>query len=160
MKYRVESKEAIYDKHRTYRIRKGDTLESVARELGADSRELRRYHNIYCEIPDLIEADFKSYLEFLILAPENNDGNTNEEIKKKLTKVILGNNYRLPFLPERLNENYKVQYTTTVGDEIDIIEMKVSVKWLATDRNKYHLFEINRADIYINNNDPKSTIKG
>ena len=70
MYYIDESEVSSYDKHRTYKIRKGDTLQSVADALGIDAQELRRYHNIYCELPDLIEADFKSHLKLLILAPE------------------------------------------------------------------------------------------
>ncbi|MEP7094399.1 MAG: LysM domain-containing protein, partial [Flavobacterium sp.] len=155
MYYIEESEMSEYDKHRTYKIRKGDTLQSVARDLGIDAQELRRYHNIYCRIPDLIEADFKSHLELVILAPEKKEAKTDAEIEKKLKKVSFGNEYRLPFLPERTNKNYKVQYTSEVGDEVDVTEMNINVKWLAVDKNKYHLFEINRAsDIYINGKVP------
>ena len=70
MYYVNESEVPSRSKHLTYKIRKGDTLESVANELGLEAQELRRYHNIYCEISDLIEADFKSHLEYLILAPD------------------------------------------------------------------------------------------
>jgi len=155
MYYVEESEVSEYDKHRTYKIRKGDTLQSVVRELGVDAQELRRHHNIYCRIPDLIEADFKSHLELLILPPEKKEAKTNDEIEKKRRKVSFGNDYRLHFSPERTNENYKVQYTSEVGDEVDVTEMNVNVKWLAVDKNKYHLFEINRtADIYINGKVP------
>lgn len=155
MYYIGESDVSEYDKHRTYKIRKGDTLQSVARELGVDAQDLRRHHNIYCRIPDLIEADFKSHLELLILPPEKKEAKTNDEIEKKRRKVSFGDDNRLHFSPERTNENYKVQYTSEVGDEVDVTEMNVNVKWLAVDKNKYHLFEINRAsDIYINGKVP------
>lgn len=157
MYYIDKSETAEYDKHLTYKIKKGDTLQSVAHDLGIDALELRRYHNIYCSIPDLIEADFKSHLEFVILAPEKKETSVKEESEKKLEKVSFGTDYRLPFSPQRINENYKIQYTSEVGDEIDVTEMKVSVKWLASDDNKYHLFEINRAPtIYINGEMPDS----
>ncbi|KAF2517735.1 LysM peptidoglycan-binding domain-containing protein [Flavobacterium foetidum] len=161
MYYRNQPEESSYDKFRTYKIKKGDTLESVAHKLGVDVQELRRYHNMYCEIPDLIEGDFKSHLEFLILAPENSDINTNDGIKKKNKKVNLASNFRLPFLPEQTNGSYKVKYTYEVEDEMDVIEMNVSVKWLATDRNKYHLFQINRSpNIYVNGKLTDTLISG
>ena len=151
MYYVNESEVPSRSKHLTYKIRKGDTLESVAKVLEIEAHELRRYHNIYCEISDLIEADFKSHLEYLILAPEKIKGDADE---KKPRKISLGKDYKLPFLPNGISKEYKVEYTTEVGDQIDTIEMKVDVKWLASDKNKFHLFEISRESIYINNEIP------
>lgn len=158
MYYIEESEIASHDKHRTYKIKKGDTLNSVALELGIEDRELRRYHNIYCAIPDLIEADFKSHLEFLILAPEKSADAIEDKVEKKREKVSLGNDYKLPFVPGGIKNIYKVHYTTEVGEEIDTIEMEVSVKWLATDKNNFHLFEINRQSIYVNNEIPDTVM--
>lgn len=158
MYYIEESEMSPYGKHRIYKIRKGDTLDSVAFELGIDARELRRYHNIYCPLPDLIEADFKSHLEFVILAPEKSANEIKDEEEKKPEKVILGKDYRLPFVPERIDKKYRAQYTTEVGHEIDTIEMEVSVKWMASDKNSFHLFEINRKSIYINNEVPDTVM--
>lgn len=161
MYYIEESEKPAYSKHRTYIVKKGDTLESVASELGINASELRRYHNIYCEIPNLIEADFKSYLEFLILAPEKSEASATDIINKKPQKVSLGKDYKLPFTPEQIDESYKVKYTSEVGDEVDVTEMKISVKWIAADKNKYHLFEINRSsDIYINGKMPDTMMDG
>ncbi|WP_163411318.1 peptidoglycan-binding protein LysM [Flavobacterium ajazii] len=158
MYYIEESEKPAYTKHRFYEIKKGDTLESVAVELGFDAHELRRYHNMYCDISDLIEADFSRHLEFLILTPVKSE---DEVINKKPKKVSLGKNYRLPFTPEQTDESYKVKYTYECGDEIDVTEMKISVKWLASYKNKYHLFEINRAsDIYINGKMPDTLMDG
>ncbi|WP_163400380.1 LysM peptidoglycan-binding domain-containing protein [Flavobacterium fluviatile] len=158
MYYIEESQIPAYNKIRTYKIKKGDTLESVAAELGYEAQELRRYHNMYCDISDLIEADFNRHLEFLILSPPKSE---DEEVKKKPQKVSLGENYKLPILPKQIDESYKVKYTYEVGEEIDVTEMKISVRWLATDKNKYHLFEINRApDIYINGKIPDTLMDG
>ena len=159
MYYIDESEVSSYDKHRTYKIRKGDTLQSVANELGLDAQELRRYHNIYCEIPDLIEADFKSHLKLLILAPEKEQTSKKEEIEKKPEKVSFGDNYKLPFLSGSIKKEYKVQYTTEVGEGIDVLELEVSVEWLAMDKKGFHLFEINRGtDIYINFKEPDAVM--
>lgn len=154
MYYINESEGASSDNHRSYQIRKGDTLESVSRKLGITAHELRRYHNIYCAIPDLIEADFKRHLKFLILALEKTEETEHEITEKKTRKVIFGKDYKLPFLPEGINKEYKVNYFLTVGDQIDMMQMKVGVKWLATDKNKFHLFEINKGSILLNNKRP------
>ncbi len=38
-----------------YRIKKGDTLESLSEQLGIeDPQQLRRFHNNYCALEDLI----------------------------------------------------------------------------------------------------------
>ncbi|MBZ4043835.1 peptidoglycan-binding protein LysM [Flavobacterium hibisci] len=158
MYYIEESEKPAYTKHRFYEIKKGDTLESVAVDLGFDAQELRRYHNMYCDISDLIEADFSRHLEFLILAPTRNE---DEEVNKKPKKVNLGKNYRLPFTPEQVDQIYKVKYTYDAGDEIDVTEMKMSVKWIASDKNKYHLFEISRASVvYVNGGIPDTMMDG
>ncbi|MBL0737177.1 LysM peptidoglycan-binding domain-containing protein [Flavobacterium sp. GN10] len=154
MYYEDKPEGSPYDKFRTYKIKKGDTLESVARDLGLEADELRWYHNMYCEIPDLIEADFKSYSQFLILAPEKYIEERKEKEEKKTQKVSLGSNYTLPFVADKIHNDYQVSYTTVFGDAVDTIEMKASVKWLATDRNNYHLFEINKGSIYVNNSIP------
>lgn len=157
MYYIDESEVSPNHKHLTYKVKKGDTLQSVARELGVDAQELRRYHNIYCEIPDLIEADFKSHLEFVILAPEKSIATKNEVVEKKPHKVSFGDNYKLPFLPRNTEKEYQVQYTTEVGEEIDILELEIIVKWLASDEKGFHLFEIIRGrEIYINTKSPET----
>lgn len=150
--------ESTYDKFRTYKIKKGDTLASVARDLGVEADELRWYHNMYCEIQDLIEADFKSYSQFLILAPEKYIEDQKEKEEKKGKKVTLASNHILPFVADRINKDYKVQYTTVFGDQVDTIEMETSVKWLATDKNSFHLFEINRNAIKVNNEVPDTVM--
>lgn len=154
-----ESEESVYDKHLTYKVKKGDTLQSVADELGVDAYELRRYHNIYCPLPDLIEADFKSYLKFVILASEETKTKRKEEILKKSKKVIFGSDYRIPFIAEKITESYKVKYTIEVDSVVNETEIIIDVRWLATDKNKYHLFEINRGnEIYVNGLPPDSMI--
>lgn len=160
MYYIEESEVSPYHKYRTYKIRKGDTLNSVALELGEEARELRRYHNIYCPIADLIEADFKSHLEFLILEPEKDKTSKKEEIEKKPEKVSFGDNYKLPFLSGSVKKEFEVEYTTKVGDEITILELEVSVEWLAEDKNGFHLLEINRGtDVYIDFKEPQTVME-
>ncbi|WP_029269165.1 hypothetical protein [Flavobacterium sp. KJJ] len=154
MYYTEESEFSYYGKFRTYKIMEGDTLQSVAQSLGIDARELRRYHNMYCLVADLIEHDFKRYSKFLILAPEKSISDANEVIAKTPKKVSLGKDNKLPFLPRGIDKEYKVKYISNVDDQSDVMEMNVRVKWLATDKNNFHLFEINRRSVYINNTKP------
>lgn len=146
MYYIEESEVPSYDNYRTYKIRKGDTLQSVANELGVDAQELRRYHNMRCNIPDLIEADFKSYLELLILAPEKEEINDKQDLSEVTRKkVIFGSNaFTIPFYPIHINNNYKVKYTFETGDKIKHLEYEASVKWLRADKNGICFFEIDR----------------
>ncbi|MBF4505750.1 peptidoglycan-binding protein LysM [Flavobacterium sp. JLP] len=154
MYYTEESDFSYYGKFRTYKIMEGDKLQSVAQKLGISARELRRYHNMYCLVADLIEHDFKRYSKFLILAPEKSISDANEVIAKTPKNVSLGKDNKLPFLPRGIDKEYKVKYISNVDDQSDVIEMNVRVKWLATDKNNFHLFEINRRSVYINNTKP------
>ena len=136
---------------RIYTIQKGDTLQKVAQELAIAPLELRRYHNIYCEIRDLIEADFPSHLEVVLLPPVKSDNDINETVEKKRRKVSFSKGNTLPFLPAGSQKNYNVKYTIEEGDEKDILNFETNVKWIAIDKNGFHLFEIKRAKaIYIN----------
>lgn len=158
MYYPDQPEKASTSKHRTYSIKDGDTLASVSKVLGIPARELRRYHNTYCPIEDLIEADFKSYLE-VVLLPLDGTYVKYAEVEQR-SKVAFGPNYKLPFLPNGLNNKYNVQYTTEVGEKRHTFSSKISVKWLAVDKNKFHLFEINRdPTIFINKRAPDTMIE-
>ncbi|MCV9926940.1 LysM domain-containing protein [Flavobacterium sp. LS1R49] len=142
-----ESEVLSYDSHRTYKIRKGDTLQSVAQDFAVDARELRYYHNRYCNIPDLIEADFKSHLKLLILAPDKSDAKTEEKVAIP-KKVIFGSvPFTIPFYPVNINNNYKVKYTFESDNKIKKLEYDVSVKWLQADKNGICFFEIDRLSV-------------
>jgi hypothetical protein len=151
MFYIDESDKTIGNEHRTYKIKEGDTLYSVAEELDIDPALLRKYHNRYCEIPDLIEADFKSYLKFLILAPEKGEenGQTGEATRQK---VIFSNvPFTLPFYPVNINNNYRVIYTIQKGEEVKRIGYEISINWMNADKNGICLFEIDKiTELYIN----------
>lgn len=154
-----ESKAQSYDEYRTHKIRKGDTLQSVAVELNIDAQELRRYHNMRCNIPDLIEADFKSHLELLILAPEKSNVVAVSE-KKTPKKVTFGSKaFTIPFYPVNINNNYNVKYTFEKGEKVKHLEFDVSVKWLQADKNGICFFEIDRlSKIKINGKEAETKV--
>jgi hypothetical protein len=147
-------------KERTYTIKTGDTLHKVAQELAIAPMELRRYHNIYCEIPDLIEADFPSHLELLLLPPDKSDIATNNAIEKKPRKVSFVNGSTLPFLPSGSKKSYDVLYVLEDGDEKDTIHFEASVKWMAVDPKGFHFFEIDRlSKTAINDAEPDTMME-
>ncbi|KAF2333766.1 LysM peptidoglycan-binding domain-containing protein [Flavobacterium daemonense] len=157
MKYRGESDEEYYGRFKTYRIEKGDTPQSVAKKLGISLQELRRYHNMHCKLADLIEADFKGYTKLIILAPEKSELELEaDEIReKKPKKVAFGKDNKLPFQPRGISRDYSVKYTYNIGNLTDALEMGVRVRWLATDNNNYHFFEIRKSiNLFIDDKAP------
>jgi len=50
----------------TYQVKKGDTLESVAKKLEISVEALKRYHNTYCELQNLIGHDLNGVHEIFI----------------------------------------------------------------------------------------------
>ncbi len=145
---------------RTYAIQNGDTLQKVAQQLGMTPQELRRFHNIYCEIPDLIEADFPQHLKIVLLSPDKNDTSTNNVTEKKPKKVSFIKGYCLPFLPANIKKNYDVVYVLEDGEEKDTLRFESSVKWLGADPKGFHFFEIDRlSKISINNAEPDTIME-
>ncbi|WP_207802040.1 peptidoglycan-binding protein LysM [Flavobacterium aquariorum] len=147
-------------KERTYTIKTGDTLHKVAQELAIPPMELRRHHNIYCEIPDLIEADFPSHLELLLLPSDKSEVTANSSTGGKTRKVGFVNGSTLPFLPSGSKKNYDVLYVLEDGDEKDTIHFETSVKWMAVDPKGFHFFEIDRlSKTYINDTEPDTMME-
>ncbi|GAA5084108.1 hypothetical protein GCM10023210_03520 [Chryseobacterium ginsengisoli] len=86
----------------TYDVRKGDTLESVAAELGISSEELKRYHNSYCDLKELIGYDLKNVRSILIPSADKI-----AELKKNKTLVSRNNELPSKYLFENF---YAKQY--------------------------------------------------
>lgn len=138
-------------KHKIYTIQKGDTLQSVAKQLNLTPEEIKAYHNIYCELPDLIGYDFSSNLKILILSQ-----NPKEE-KETNSKRLAPNFLHLKSIQKKMN--YGVMFTITSGDEVTTMQYEVSIQCLDKQPNENHLFEINRTSkIFINNFEPDTII--
>lgn len=147
-------KDFSYSDYLTYTIKNGDTLKSVAEELGIDPYSLRVYHNKYCPINDLIEADFKGHLEYLII--ESEESKVAKESHRE--KVRFSNkNFNLPFNPAGLNKNYLAMYTIENGEEKHSIKEEINVKWLNKDKNDYSLIAIDRiSKVYVDEEEDSS----
>ncbi|WP_427873660.1 hypothetical protein [Flavobacterium sp. MMS24-S5] len=139
-------------KHFTYKIQEGDTPILVADKLEITLDELRHYHNFNCiEDRDVINADFPSHLEFLLLKPTKQESD-NEQENAKPTKIIFDNGFKIPFHNVRGKNSYMVLQTTENEKHLQTIKYKVSVEYLKKDKNGYSLFEIDRiSKVYLNN---------
>jgi len=143
-----------YNDFLTYKIQDGDTPESVAEKLDIDLYTLRSYHNRYCEsVEDCIGSNFPNHLEYLIIQSEE-EKKEKEAYREKIH--FSTKDFRLPFLPARLDKKYLAMYEIESGSEKHSVKEELSVKWLATDTNNYSLIEIDRKAIYINDNYSKN----
>ncbi|MEO8237033.1 MAG: hypothetical protein ABI576_02920 [Flavobacterium sp.] len=129
--------EPSYKDYLTHKIKKDDTLISVAQELGIDPYVLRTYHNKFCPLKDLIEAEFPYQLEFLILAPEKIELSDDE--KEKQRKKVVFNNapFTISFDYAQINNSYGVMYTIENGEEIHTIKQEINVSWKAKSENGF-----------------------
>lgn len=148
--YISDNQELSYNKSfLTYKIKKGDTLQSVALELEVEPRTLRAYHNMHCRIPDLIEADFKYHLEYLILAPEKKELPEEERIQNEVVFNDGASTISLNYA--HINNTYGVLYTIESGEKIHTLKQEINVKWKAKSDNGFYFFELTRiGNIYIN----------
>lgn len=143
--------EPSYDDHLTYKIKKGDTLLNVAQDLGIEPSLLRSYHNRFCPLKDLIQADFPYHLEFVILAPE--EPKFTDDEKEKNRKKVSANNAPIciSLNNAQINNSYSVVYTIENGKQVNIIKQKIKVTWKAKSENNFYFFEVSRfGNTYIN----------
>lgn len=86
-----------------YEIQKGDTLESIAGNLGISVDQLRRYHNTYCELSQLLGNDLKGHQNILIpskkeiekLAEENINITRNQALPYFISPHFYCNSYQV-----------------------------------------------------------------
>lgn len=140
-----------------YEIQKGDTLESIARNLNIELDDLRQYHNSRSKLEDCLAGKLKSHLKFLMVPNEK------EEViveKNKLQPVqFISQEYILPFQTFELNHQYSVLYTIQKGESIQTLEQNFSVRRLKPDRKQddYHFIEINKISELLIDGSPVST---
>jgi hypothetical protein len=143
--------ELSYKDYQTYTIKKGDTLLSVAYKLGIDTYTLRAYHNKFCPLTDLIEADFPNQLEYLILAPEKTEISEDEREKNRKKTVFNDGQHKISLNGAQVNNTYGVVYTIENGNETHEIKQQLNVRWKAKNENGYYFFEVTRiGKVYIN----------
>ena len=123
-------------------VQKGETLQSIAEKYHISVKTLRRYHNTYCELSDLIEEKLTHHKKIFI--PQSAPENTNKNITPTAKKPILSYN------PHHCRYQYGVTITIEEAGKKDELKYEVAVKWVQK-YEEYHIFEIDRnSKIYIN----------
>lgn len=126
----------------TYHVKKGDTIQSVAEKLGIPAETLKRYHNTYCDLKDLIGHDLTGVYEIMIPSPE-----TITELKKS-QKYKQVNQILSPFYLTKdfYTSQYKVSESFARSGREDLsITYSLSVE-LREASNKGFIAEIETAD--------------
>jgi hypothetical protein len=143
--------EPSYEDYLTYKIKKGDTLLSVAQDLGVEPYLLRSYHNRFVpSLKDLIEADFPYHLEYLILEPPTTEL-SDEEKEQNRTKVSSNGSVKLSLDNLHIDNSYAVLYSIEKGQNVYHIKQEINVKWRAKNEDGYSFFEVDRiGNLYIN----------
>lgn len=143
--------ESSLEDYLTYKIKKGDTLLSVAQDLGIEPYSLRSYHNRFVpSIKDLIEVDFPYHLEYIILEPRK-VALTDKEKEQNRTKINTTGSFKLSLDNSHINNSYAVLYSIEKGQNVYHIKQEFSVKWKAKNEDGYSFFEVNRiGNLYIN----------
>ena len=128
--------------HKLHIVQKGETLQSIAEKYHISVEALRRYHNTYCELSDLIEEKLTHHKKIFI--PQSAPENTNKNITPTAKKPILSYN------PHHCRYQYGVTITIEEAGKKDELKYEVAVKWIQK-YEEYHIFEIDRnSKIYIN----------
>jgi hypothetical protein len=109
----------------TYQVKEGDSLESVAVQLGISAEALKRYHNTYCDLKNLIGIDLRGVHEVMIPPREKIT-----ELKEDQRQITLSSNLPSFYLTEGFYaSSYEATERFEQQDEEDLtIDYSVSVK--------------------------------
>ncbi|OWP79314.1 LysM peptidoglycan-binding domain-containing protein [Flavobacterium oreochromis] len=125
----------------TYKVKKGDTLESVAKELGISKEALKWHHNTYCLHDDLLEKDITHQKKLIIFDKHANEQKTFHTTRVK-KQVPFSYNNSLFYIPTKSFSKYGVIITIEDGEDKNEIKYEKSVKWIQKFED-CHIFEIN-----------------
>ncbi|MBF6654880.1 hypothetical protein C3B48_04260 [Flavobacterium columnare] len=128
---------------RTYKVKKDDTLQSVAKELGISIETLKWHHNNYCPHEDLLKNDITHQKELIIPDdPKDTKTGTNTNALKKQKNIVFSSNNGLFYNPTKTSCRYGVMITIINEEEQNEIKYEASVKWIQKFED-CHIFEIN-----------------
>lgn len=137
-------------KHRSHLIQQGDTLECIAKKYSITAEELRRYHNTYAELSDLLGDEITHQKELIVPKPKEEGISEETPQEKERKKVSFAPDNKLVYYPVNTHYKYGVMITLENGEEKNELKYETSVKWVKKDKD-FHIFEIDRTSkIYIN----------
>jgi hypothetical protein len=132
-------------KYLIHKIKKGDTIESLATELGISTDEVRGFHNVHCKNDDTIGYLLPTHITELYVYPHI------REIKKEnYPTATFESGYVLRANPKKGKANYGVTYTITNGEVVHKLSYQLSLECKQTS-NGHLLYEINKQEVYIDN---------
>jgi len=109
----------------TYQVKSGDTLQSVSAKLGISAEALKRYHNTYCDLKNLIGHNLNGIHEILIPPYEKIAEIKESQIEASLiqnlpsvylTTKFYASNYEVAERFEQDDrENFEVSYSISVN---------------------------------------------
>jgi hypothetical protein len=141
----------LKSKYKTYKIKKGDTIVSVATELGITVKEARNFHNIFSKEDEVIIDDFPSQLKELYVYPYI------RELTKDKQPLAKFEGYKLSFLPTKKKLNYGVMYTITEGEkESNTIKYEASVEYKGADKNGFYYTIDRLSNTFVNDEETSS----
>ncbi|VXC01365.1 conserved hypothetical protein [Flavobacterium sp. 9AF] len=140
-------------KYKKYKIKKNDTLESIANKLEKSIHEIKSFHNVFCDSDSYIGVSLPNHLKELYIYPE-----FNEKELSLLQKVFTNDNYKLSQTPSNNTLNYGVMYTIYSGKEKNSIKFEVEVQYLEKKNEDNLLFLVNKKSITYINDEEVNTI--
>lgn len=139
-------------KYKKYKIKKGDTLQSISKILEKSEHEVKSFHNVFCDNDSYIGNQFPSNLEELYIYPEYN-----EKQLSLIPKVTFEGAYKLGLKPSQIKSNYGVMYTITSGEETNTVKFETSVIFKERTVKNTYIYEIDRvSETYINDEEATS----
>lgn len=83
--------------HTTHIIKSGESLEVIAQNLDISKEELKRFHNTYCSLENLIGKDLSHHKQIIIPAIKTFADTKNASQTKKISKISLKKNIHPDF---------------------------------------------------------------
>lgn len=108
------------EKFSTYKIKKGDTLASVATSFEKTQQEIKGFHNIFCEREQYIVFDFPADLKELYVYPYMH-------YKAIGVAEHLDQNTYLQHNKQEGTRNYSVRYISSEAEKRTIVDFQISI---------------------------------
>ncbi|WP_296145339.1 hypothetical protein [uncultured Flavobacterium sp.] len=140
-------------KYKKYKIKEGDSLESISKILGKPTLEVKNFHNIFCDHDNFIVLDFPKDLKELFIYPEYNEVDL-----YVIPEVFFNAGNKLLFIPIQQKINYGVEYKVVKGEEINTMKFETSIYFKGKIDNQKSVFEVDRISKTFINNEETSTI--
>lgn len=133
---------------KTCKISKGTTLKELANFFKLTEEQLKRYHNTYCPLDDLIGHDIPNHVTIIYVPPED------KELREKIFNPKGGNfvNYKSKNTLDNKGSFDKtfgiIQKTFINGEEKLKIHYEIEIK------KSNNIVEIKRKSVYLNHQRP------